>query len=212
MYRMRAAVGAALSAGHLLVLTPAQASGPAHEKTYDAPGGIAYTVGHTDIAARPIGSLNAMPTNREAVLDITGYGRVTGAGTGTIEAGYLVACAADIDVAVTLDGRLGFDAGADATVDIGLASLDPGIELGVGPAVSGGLGFELSVTPGKIAQVPVGEQTLRPDATGYVHSRDFHLVITECAGPLTIRPYTSITTHSPDLTGTGAVFADPIHL
>ncbi|MEV0064172.1 MspA family porin [Nocardia sp. NPDC050718] len=212
MYRKRVAVGAALSVGHLLVLVPATATVPTHEKTYDAPGGLEYTVGHGDIAARPVGALNGMPTNREAFLDITGYGRVTGPGTGTIEAGYLVACAADVDVEVTLKGKLGFDAGADATLDVGLTSLDPGIELGAGPNVSGGLGVELSVAPGKIVEIPVGEQTLRPDATGYVHSRDFHLVVTNCAGPLTVRPYTSITTHSLDVTGTGAVFADPITL
>ncbi|MGV9482434.1 hypothetical protein [Gordonia aichiensis] len=68
MYRKRVAVGAALSVGHLLVLVPATATASAHEKTYDAPGGLEYTVGHGDIAARPVGALNGMPTNREASI------------------------------------------------------------------------------------------------------------------------------------------------
>lgn len=210
MFRTRVAIGAVLVAGPLLAVAPAGAAAP--EKTYSAPGGVEYTVGQRDIAARPVAALNGMPTNREVFLDLTGYGRVTGAGAGTIEAGYLVACAADVDLTVKLEGKLGFGGDADATLDIGLGSLDPGIELSAGPEADAGIGAEFSMTPGNIVKIAVGTQALRPDVTGYVQSRDFHLVVTRCAGPLTIRPYTSITATGPDVTGTGAVFADPITL
>jgi hypothetical protein len=73
-----------------------------------------------------------------------------------------------------------------------------------------GIGFDLSMTPGKILDVPVGETALLPGRTGHVFSRDFRIHVQDCAGPLTIQAYSIITAEGPGVIGNGAVFGDPI--
>lgn len=170
MFRKRLSIAASI-ASSLVVFpggwqaAPASAAAGAQEKNYSTPGGFEYTVGFTDLAARPTTTLNGMPTNREVFLDNTSYGRFTGPGSGKLETGYLVACAVDIDPKVKIEGKLGFDASADAGLSIGLDALDPSIDLSVGPDLSGGIGFELSMAPGKIVKVAVTTKNLTPGAT-----------------------------------------------
>ncbi|TLF82340.1 MspA family porin [Nocardia cyriacigeorgica] len=183
-----------------------------HENSYTGPEGFRFTVGHTDHAARPVAPLNAMPTNREVFLDNTSYGQVEGGGSGTLKAGYFVACAVDLEVQFSADASAGFDAGVSVGAGGSPDSLSPSVSASIGPSMSAGIGFGLSITPGKIVDVEVGEKALTPGGPGYLVSRDFHLLVQGCGGPLTIRAYTKITADSPAVTGNGAVFGDPIVL
>ncbi|PSR67284.1 hypothetical protein C8258_16905 [Nocardia sp. MDA0666] len=69
--------------------------------------------------------------------------------------------------------------------------------------------MNVSVTPGKITDVEVGQKHLGAGETDYLVSRDFHLMVQGCGGPLTIRAYSRIEVSAAEVDGNGAVFADP---
>ncbi|WP_063008296.1 MspA family porin [Nocardia kruczakiae] len=189
----------------LLPATGASAAGPGgHENTYPAPNGYSFTVGHLDYAAHPVTALNGMPTNREVFLDNTSYARIP-SGTGTLKAGYFVACAVDIDLGFSADASASLSAGATISPDL----VEPSASVTLGPSVSAGIGVNVSVTPGKITDVEVGRKHLDAGETEYLVSRDFHLMVQGCGGPLTIRAYSKIEVSAAEVDGNGAVFADP---
>ncbi|MCX4097200.1 MspA family porin [Nocardia sp. alder85J] len=179
-----------------------------HENTYSTSDGLTYTVGHSDYTIRPIAPLNNMPTNREAFLDGSFYGRVAG-GTGKLKAGYFVACAVDIDVVFSADASASLGLGADAGVSVSPDAVSPSVDATLGPSISAGIGLDLSIAPGEIKEVVIGEKDLAPDLTGTIVSHDFRLSAHHCGGPLTIRPYSMITATSPTTDASGAVFGDP---
>ncbi|MEU8896955.1 MspA family porin [Nocardia sp. NPDC048505] len=179
-----------------------------HEKTYTAPDGLVFTVGHSDQVVNPVASQNGMPTNREVFLDNTFYGTVS-TGTGTLKAGYFVACAVDMKVGIDLGAEVGFNADLDLGVSLSPEELFPDASVSVGPYLDAGIGIDLSMTPGKVVDVPVGERALTPGSTGYVFSRDRRVSVENCAGPLTIRAYAIVTANTSGVSADGAVFGDP---
>ncbi|MGW5386368.1 MspA family porin [Nocardia sp. NPDC003963] len=211
MYRNRVFVTLVATLGCAVGAVPEAAATAPHEKTYTA-GGVEYTVGHTDFAARPVAPLNGMPTNREVFLDNTTYGRFTGSGSGTLEAGYLVACLLELDTSLSLEADMGVDAGADLGVDIDTDGIDPGLDLSIGPELSAGAGFDFGLSPGEIAKIEIGEKELEAGTTGYYYSRDAHITVHNCGGPLTIRGYSIIGVDTPEVGASGAVYTDPITL
>lgn len=185
--------------------------GAGHEKTYSAPGGLEYTVGHTEHAARPVGSPNGMPTNRVVYLDNTVYGEISD-GAGRLKTGYFVACAVDLSASLNVDAGIGIDAGSGAHVGLTPAGLLPGLDVSIGPSLGAGVGVDLSMAPGEVVDVPVGERELFRGSTGYVVSRDRRIQVQDCAGPLTVQAYALITVDTMDVTAEGAVFGDPFVL
>ncbi|WP_067861371.1 MspA family porin [Nocardia shimofusensis] len=210
MYAKTGALVAALITGCVLAAAPAAnaAQLPPHERTYTAPDGAQFTVGHRDHQVRPAASLNLMPTNRDVFVDNTFYGRVS-EGTGLLKAGYLVACA--VDLTTELDLHAGIDMNADLRVglSLGVESLVPNLDLGVGPSLGAGLGVDLTLEPGKVTDVPAGEHALTPGSDGYVYSRDRHIHVAGCGGPLTVQPYALITVDTTEVSAEGAVVGDP---
>ncbi|MVU78851.1 hypothetical protein GPX89_16555 [Nocardia sp. ET3-3] len=210
--RVLTAVAAAV--GYAMITAPAGAAYAPHEKTYSTSSGFEFTVGQKDVDAHPVAAMNGMPTNREVFLDTTSYGTVPKGGTGHLKAGYYVACQADIDAKLHLDPEL--DLNPTITADAGIdSSLGPhaGVDLSVGPTVTGGVGVDISIAPGKIADVVAGEKDLPGDgSTGTLLIQDFHLMVGDCGGQLTIRPYTQIRADSGGDSGSGAVYGDPITL
>ncbi|WP_019932916.1 MspA family porin [Nocardia sp. BMG111209] len=181
-----------------------------HENTYVTTDGLTYTVGHAGSAVHPIAPLNNMPTNREAFMEGSFYGRVSGDGTGTLRAGYFIACAVDIDVVFSATAGVTMSLGANAGVAAAPDLVSPSVAASIGPSIAAGIGLDLSISPGKIKDVVIDAKTLTPDRTATVVSHDFHLWAHHCGGPLTIRPYSMITVSSPDTDASGAVFGDPM--
>lgn len=191
--------------------TRAQATAP-QERSYTIAGGPDYMVGQRDLAARSMPALNGMPTNREVLLDSTFYAKVSGSATGTLETGYLVACTLDTDAKAKGDAGAGVEGDADFGVHGEPGQLTPKFDGSVSPNVHGSLGVEVSLTPGKIADVTSGSKDLRPGATGYVIDRDFYVQVSGCAGPLLIRPYAKVQAKTQDIDASGSVLGDSIML
>lgn len=168
-----------------------------HEKTADTPSGMSATVGHFDNAVNPVAPMNFMPTSREAYVDNTSYGRING-GTGKIRTGVFVACAVDLDVKFTVSGKAGVDLDASAGVSIGTTGVTPSASVDISPEIGGSVGFNLSITPGKIADIKLGEKQIPAGGTGYIVTRDYRITADGCGGPLTVQTYTIIEATSPE--------------
>jgi len=210
MHAKMGTVVSALITGCVLASAPAAnaAQLPPHERSYTAPDDAQFTVGHRDHQVRPAGSLNLMPTNRDIFVDNTFYGRIT-EGSGLLKAGYLVACAVDLTAQLDLSAEAGVDADLRAGLSLGAESLVPGLDLGAGPYLGAGLGVDVSLSPGKVVDLPVGERELTAGADGYLYSRDRHIHVEGCGGPLTIQPYALITVDTTQVSADGAVLGDP---
>ncbi|MET9488755.1 MspA family porin [Nocardia sp. NPDC006630] len=191
-------------AGHADVLAP-------HEKTTTAPNGMSITVGHTGNAARVVPPLNGMPTSREVYLDNTSYGRVQG-GTGKIRTGYFVACAVDLDVKFDIAANVGITADASVGVSAGTDLVTPSANVSIAPTIGGSIGVDLSITPGKINDIKLGEKELPAGGTGYIVDHDYRLTVNGCGGPLTVQAYTIIEATSPEADAGDWVIGDPIVL
>lgn len=201
---------AAALAGAVVAASPGANAVSPHEKTYDVAPGSTVTVGVRDTQAHPVAALNGMPTNREVLLDSTFYGRVTGAGSGVLTTGYMVACLLEADPKGSADANLDGEIDADVGVHIEPGQVTPRIDVTAGPNLNGGLGVELELKPGKIADIASGSKDLRSDTVGSLLSRDFYIQVSGCAGALLVRPYAKILAKTADTDVTGAVLGDPI--
>lgn len=201
-------LGTAAIALSTLGMTPIASATPMapHETTYHGPDGFALTIGHTDESYRQVPALNAMPTNREVFLDNTVYVTAPGA-TGDLTSGYFVACAVDLTLTVGLDGGVSVGAGGS----IGFGSSGPDASVDIGPSISAGMDLSLSLAPGEIKKIDVGERALDPGTT-YLVNRDFHLMVGNCAGPLNIYSWATVTATSGSVTATTSVFSDTMFL
>ncbi|WP_162958336.1 MspA family porin [Nocardia yunnanensis] len=206
-----AITAASLLAGAATGIAHADGGLAPHERTTVAPTGMSVTVGTMDAAHRVVPPLNGMPTSREVYLDNTSYGRVAG-GAGRIRTGYFVACAVDLDVKFDIHAKAGVDVTLNAGVSAGLDMVTPTASVNIEPAIGGGIGIDLGITPGKIKDIPLGEKQLGPDSTGYLVNRDYQLRADGCGGPLTVQSYTIIEGTSPGADAADYIVGDPIQL
>ncbi|WP_405177700.1 MspA family porin [Nocardia sp. NBC_01377] len=80
-------------------------------------------------------------------------------------------------------------------------------------AVDPGLFLELELQPGDITNVDIGTgKALIPGRTVQIITRDFHIKVDNCAGPVTIRQYTYLEARTPEVDDSGAVFGEPTRL
>lgn len=212
MYWKCALLAALTTLGVPATTAPSAAADASHEKSYSVPGGVEFTVGQRDVASRPMAPLNGMPTNREVLLDTDFYGLISGSDSGVLKTGYYIACAMDLDPKAKLETKLQGEADLDLGVYIAPGEVSPSIDVSVSPNLSGAIGAELSMAPGKIVDVSVGEKKLTPGVLGTVASRDFHIHVSGCGGPLSIRAYARVTAESPAVNASGAIYGDPIAL
>lgn len=198
--------------GCTVAATSATGASAAHERTYSVPE-FTYTVGNSDQQAHSIPPLNGMPTNREVLVDGTFYGRVAAPATGKLHAGYLVACAAEMDASVAIQAGLSGFSELSGNLYIAPSQVSPGLYWDVvDGTISGSATVDTTLKPGKVTDVKVADKDLKSDTTGTLYSRDFRIEVDNCAGPLTVQPYTSINADTPGDSGTGMILGDPIQM
>gem|GEM_PF-5410775 len=172
-----------------------------HERSFTSPIGV-FTVGNRGESVNRIAPLNAVGTTREAMLSNTAYARIGGAATGTLTVGYHVGCSVNFQ-----NGVLG------VTPNFYLNDVVPD-QNGVLPRPQDYIAPLVTATlqPGQLAEVKVGDKAVNPGPEAQVITRDFHLVVNGCTGPLSIRQYTTLQLKSPLVDDSGAVFGDPTWL
>lgn len=186
-----------------------------HEKTITAPNGMTITAGLRDTAIRPIPPLNGMPTNRQAYLDNTAYGRV-GGGTGKLHTGYFIACAVDLNVTFDINPTASITGSLSAGVTADLAGVTPSASVAITPAIGATIGVDLSIQPGKIVEVvlppELRDKELPANDTGYLVDHDYLLTVQNCGGPLTVQAYSVVEGSSPEINEAQYVLGDPVVL
>ncbi|MGW4356275.1 MspA family porin [Nocardia sp. NPDC004582] len=179
----------------IVALTP-------HERTFQSTFG-SFTVGARDETVNRIAPLNQVGTTREALATSTVYARVDGIAGGQIKTGFHVGCS------VTLpNGNLGVIPQWYAPT-VNVSQVDPSVVI-IGPNIE--VPLSVNLAPGEVKDVPVADKDLLPGKTVQIVVRDFHIVVNQCAGPVSIRQYTYAYAKSPETDDSGAVFGDPTWL
>ncbi|MFC9999223.1 MspA family porin [Nocardia sp. NPDC127526] len=180
-----------LPQGHADVITL-----PAHEQTYQSTFG-SFTVGHAPEYINRIPPLNQMGTTREALVTTAAYGRINGMAGGTLKVGYHVGCAVTIGA-----GTLG----ATPDLPVGFTPSGPDAHFNPNPVAT------LNLNAGEVKEVSLAEKEVPPGITATTIIRDFHIVVNQCTGPVTIRQYVYLYAKSAEVDDSGAVFGDPTWL
>ncbi|GAB2704809.1 MspA family porin [Nocardia thraciensis] len=168
---------------------------PPHEKTFPSPFG-SFTVGSRDETVNRIPPLNMMGTTREALVGNVTYGRIDGPAGGKLRTGYHVGCAVTIgagNVGVTPELEGGIE-GAQTPIPHALGDL--------GPVAT------VNLTPGEVKELAVAEKELIPGKDVQIVTRDFHIVVNACSGPVAIRQFTYLYAKSAEVDDSGAVFGE----
>lgn len=183
-----------------------------HEKTYTAPGGLTFTVGHMNESADPVAPINFMPTDREVFLNDTAYARINGPAGGKLKTGFVVGCAVNVDLSVGLKAGANLDLSAPIGISASPASVLPSLNVTLTPDIGLGANIAADITPGKIQAIEVDSKDIGPGQTAYIDVHDFDIRVPNCAGPLTIRSYTTVAVTSPQVDTAASVSGDPIVL
>ncbi|MFI5781498.1 MspA family porin [Nocardia sp. NPDC051570] len=170
-----------------------------HEKSFASVFG-SFTVGSRFETVNRIAPLNLMGTTREALLSGISYGRINGPAVGVLKTGYHIGCAVNIG-----GGSVGTSPQVTVTSP-GAQSGLPQVQAEFQPIVS------MSLAPGEVKEIPVGEKEMAPGRVVQIVIRDFHLTVNQCSGPVTIRQYAYVYARSADVDDSGAVFGDPTWL
>ncbi|MEV6773127.1 MspA family porin [Nocardia sp. NPDC051030] len=172
----------------------------AHEQTYESLFG-SFTVGSRGELVNRIAPLNQMGTTREALVSTIAYSRINGTAGGQMKVGYHVGCAVNIGA-----GTLGFNPNPAVTL--------PGAGTPPVPSVTFNPNFiaTINLNPGEVKELAVADKDVAPNITASIVIRDFHIVVNQCTGPVTIRQYTYLYAKSAEVDDSGAVFGDPTWL
>lgn len=159
-----------------------------HEKAYSSPAGN-FMVGNREEQINRIPPLNMVGTSREVLVSNIAYGRLEEAPAGKLKVGYHVGCAIQIGA-----GTVG------TTPDIIPV---PTPSFNFGPVAT------VNLLPGEITDVPIQEKAMITGKNIQLITRDFHIRVNACTGPVTLRQYTYVQVNSPEVDDSGAVFGDP---
>jgi hypothetical protein len=176
------------------------------------PDGWGLTVGQQDEQADRVLPLNGIGTTREVFVTNQAYGSVGGSGSHlegvVLRTGYNIGCAVDlttINLGATVS--LGFTPGTIINADLPT----PTVGADLGPTASIAPTFSVTLEPGKVVDIPLGEKPLQgPKA--FITSRNAHIHIDGCTGPASIRSYTIMAAKSAEADDSVAVYGAPIAL
>ncbi|WP_280267624.1 MspA family porin [Nocardia wallacei] len=168
---------------------------PPHEKTFPSPFG-SFTVGSRDETVNRIPPLNMVGTTREALVGNVTYGRIDGPAGGKLATGYHVGCAVSIGA-----GTLGATPEAEVGIE-GAQTPIPHALVDANPVAT------INLNPGEVKEVAVAEKEIIPGKNVQIVTRDFHIVVNACSGPVTIRQFTYLYAKSAEVDDSGAVFGE----
>ncbi|WP_297627521.1 MspA family porin [Nocardia sp.] len=159
-----------------------------------------------NVLVNTVPNLAQSPWSREAFIDATAVGNITGAGSSGVKSGVL---RSGIQLGCNTDVSSGLQTGSSASVgpnaSVTVSNL-PSANLGGTATVSPQI--QTTLKPGAITTIPLGERVLE-GAVGASDLTGIQVHVDNCLGPASVRVYTqfSISTHVADTTVT--VYSDP---
>ena len=183
-----------------------------HEQSITMPDGWQLKVGQHDEQANRVLPLNGIGTTREVFVTNQAYGSVGASGSPlagvVLRTGYNVGCAVDLTT-ITLGATVSLGITPGIVIAAGIPT--PTVGANIGPTASIAPSFNVTLQPGKVVDVPLGEKPLT-GTKAFVTSRNAHLHIDGCAGPASIRSYTIMAAKSSEADDSVAVYGAPIAL
>ncbi|SHT63326.1 membrane protein [Mycobacteroides abscessus subsp. bolletii] len=148
--------------------------------------GWGIQVGTLDEDVNSVPNLAATPFTREAFVQVTGFGKITGKGRFPVTAanlilGYQMGCQSDISKGVDLGGNLGAGPALNGTT-----AGDGSVGGSLARSIGGSLAF--SLRPGGIIAIPMDSIALKGDEAR-LRVRNIHVKIDACNGSVTIRSF-----------------------
>lgn len=179
---------------------------PDHTVTKPTVDGWIAEASLVNVVVNTVPNLAQSPWSREAFIDATAVGNVTGQGSTGVKSGVLrtgLQLGCNTDVSSGLQTGSSGSIGPNASVTISqLPSANIGGTATVSPQI------QTTVKPGAITTIPLGERVLE-GAVGAADLTGIQVNVDSCLGPVSVRVYTqfSISTHVADTTVT--VYSDP---
>ncbi|MCU1647993.1 MAG: MspA family porin [Nocardia sp.] len=180
--------------------------GPDHVIAKPAVDGWVAEASLVNVLVNTVPNLAQSPWSREAFIDATAVGNITGAGSSGVKSGVL---RSGIQLGCNTDVSSGLQTGSSASVgpnaSVTVSNL-PSANLGGTATVSPQI--QTTLKPGAITTIPLGERVLE-GAVGASDLTGIQVHVDNCLGPASVRVYTqfSISTHVADTTVT--VYSDP---
>ncbi|QIS05582.1 hypothetical protein F5X71_27630 [Nocardia brasiliensis] len=179
---------------------------PDHVVTKPTVDGWVAQASLVNVVVNTVPNLAQSPWSREAFIDATALGQVTGQGSTGIKSGVL---RSGLQLGCNTDVSSGLQAGSSASVgpnaSVSISQL-PSASLGGSATVSPQI--QTTIKPGAITVIPLGERILE-GALGASDLTGIQVHVDNCLGPVSVRVYTqlSISSHVSDTTVT--VYSDP---
>lgn len=209
---------AAVAAGSLgsgLAAGAAHADQPGHQRTWTTDDGWKATVAATQEKVTTVAPLSSMPTSREAFMSLTAAATLTPpAGqknapiSGNLEAGYMIGCAVNIE---SVTPSVGLSLGIGGTGGGGIGLNGPSGTLSVNPQALVQPSLSVTMSPGKITTVTFDKKTVGSGRASTT-TREGHLNIDGCAGPVAVRSYVVLKTTTPKANDGNAVYGRVVYL
>ncbi|PSK28523.1 MspA family porin [Nocardia seriolae] len=179
---------------------------PDHTVTKPTVDGWIAEASLVGVLVNTVPNLAQSPWSREAFIDATAVGNVTGQGSTGVKSGVLrtgLQLGCNTDVSSGLQTGSSGSIGPNASVTV---SAQPGATLVGNASISPQI--QTTIKPGAITTIPLGERVLE-GAVGASDLTGIQVNVDSCLGPVSVRVYTqfSISTHVADTTVT--VYSDP---
>ncbi|SUA72866.1 MspA [Nocardia otitidiscaviarum] len=179
---------------------------PDHVVTKPTVDGWVAEASLVNVVVNTVPNLAQSPWTREAFVDATAIGNITGRGStgvksGALRSGLQLGC--NTDVSSGLQTGSSASVGPNASVTI---SERPSVNVGGSATVSPSI--QTTIKPGAITTIPLSERVLE-GAVGASDLTGIQVHVDNCLGPVSVRVYTqfSMSTHVADTTVT--VYSDP---
>lgn len=180
---------------------------PNHVVTKTTIDGMTAQASLVNVTVNTVPNLAQSPWTREAFIDATAIGQVDGEGAADLKSGVLktgVEVGCNTDVSSGIQTGSSTSAGPSASVTI---SPTPSVDLGANASL--GQSVLVTLKPGMITSVPIGERTL-DGPIGAADLSGIHVSVDDCLGPVSVRLYATFTTSGHIADTVVTVYSDPI--
>lgn len=209
------AVAAAALVSGLAAGTGAADAQPGHQRSWSTDDGWKASIASTQESVRKVAPLSSVPTSREAFMSMKATSTLTPpAGqknapiTGQLEAGYMIGCAVNL---VSVTPSVGMSLGVGGTGGGGIGLSGPTGNLSINPQALLQPSLSVTMAPGKITTVTFDKKTVGA-GTASTTTREGHISIDGCAGPVAVRSYAILKTSSPKANDGNAVYGRVVYL
>ncbi len=188
---------------------------PGHQRSWVTDDGWKASIASTHEKVQKVAPLSSVPTSREAFMSMRAVSKLTppagqagAAITGELEAGYMIGCAVQLE---SVTGSVGASLGIGGSGGGGVSGAGPSGNLSISPQALLQPSLSVTMSPGKITTVTFDKKAVGAGRTSTT-TREGHISIDGCAGPVAVRSYAILKTSTPKANDGNAVYGRVVYL